>query len=94
MSLIISQDQDLNGKKVHQTSYRGTIIGSILYLTSSRLDIMFSVCFCVRFPCNPKESHLITVKRILKYLRATKGFSLGYPSSSNIALVGYLDANP
>ena len=75
MSTSISLDQDLQGKNVDQKVYRG-MIGSLLYLTASRPDIMFSVCLCARFQANPKESHLTTVKRIFRYLYGTKDFSL------------------
>ena len=51
-------DADLAGKEVDQTKYRG-LIGSLLYLTTSRVDIMFVVCLCARFKANPKENLLI-----------------------------------
>jgi hypothetical protein len=54
---------DLNkgGKSVDQKAYR-SMIGSLLYLCASRLDIMFSVCMCARFQSDPKECHLVVVK--------------------------------
>ncbi|CAK8535816.1 unnamed protein product [Lathyrus sativus] len=52
-------------KKVDQKLYRG-MIGSLLYLTASRTDILFSVCLCARFQSDPRESHLTAVKRILR----------------------------
>jgi hypothetical protein len=55
---------------VDQTLYR-SMIGSLLYLTTSRPDIMFSVCMCARFQSNPKKADLHTVKRILSYLKHT-----------------------
>jgi hypothetical protein len=59
---------DLNedGKAVDQKVYR-SMIGSLLYLCASRPDIMLSVCMCARFQANPKECHLMAVKRILRY---------------------------
>ena len=63
--LPTSLDQDDPGKSVDITSYRG-MIDSLLYLTASRPDIMFSTCLCARYQANPKESHLIAVKRIFK----------------------------
>jgi len=53
-----------------QTIYKG-LIGSLLYLTASRPDIMFSVSLCARFKANPKESHYMAAERILKYLKGT-----------------------
>ncbi|GJV63138.1 retrovirus-related pol polyprotein from transposon TNT 1-94 [Tanacetum coccineum] len=59
---------DLAGKLVNQTSYRG-MIRSLMYLTATRPDIQFSTVLCARYQSNTKESHLTTVKRILKYLK-------------------------
>ncbi|XP_070005481.1 secreted RxLR effector protein 161-like [Nicotiana sylvestris] len=72
--------------------YRG-MIGSLLYLTASRPDIVFSVGFCARFQANPKESHLTIVKRILRYLKGTTDLCIWYPKGSNFNLVGYADAD-
>ena len=63
-------DLDVNGKSVDQSLYR-SLIGSLLYLTASRPDIMFSVCLCARFQDNTMESHLSAVNRILRYLKHT-----------------------
>nr|GFA86600.1 retrovirus-related Pol polyprotein from transposon TNT 1-94 [Tanacetum cinerariifolium] len=59
---------DLNGKAVNETQYKG-MIGSLMYLTTSRPDIQFLTCLCARYQANPKESHLIDVKRIFRYLK-------------------------
>jgi hypothetical protein len=71
---------DLNeeGKSVDQKVYH-SMIGSLLYLCASRPDIMLSVCMCARFQANPKECHLMTVKRILRYLVHTPNLGLWYP---------------
>ena len=66
---------DEGDKSVDQTLYH-SMIGSLLYLTASRPDIMFSVCMCARFQANPKETHLIVVKRILRYLKHTLSIGL------------------
>ena len=83
---------DEAGPEVDQTKYRG-LIGSLLYLTMSRPDIMFVVYLCARFQSSPKESHLKTVKRILKYLKGTTSVGLWYHSHSPIHLVGYSDSD-
>ncbi|GJT30550.1 hypothetical protein Tco_0910825 [Tanacetum coccineum] len=57
---------DLAGKLVNETSYRG-MIGSLMYLTTIRPDIQFSIVLCAKYQSNPKESHLIDVKRIPRY---------------------------
>ena len=69
------------------------MIGSLLYLTASRLDIMFSVCLCARFQANPKESHLQAVKRIIRYLNSTAGLGLWYPKNNMFKLTSYSDAD-
>jgi hypothetical protein len=61
-------DLDEGCNPVDLKIYR-SMIGSLLYLTASRLDIIFSVCMCARFQVSPKECHMMAVKRILRYLR-------------------------
>ena len=68
-------DKDEKGKSIYSTMYRG-MIGSLLYLTASRPDIMYSVFLCARFQSCPKESHLSVVKRILRYLKGTMDIGL------------------
>ena len=60
MSTSIKLAKDEKGKSIDLPKYRG-MIGSLLYLTASRPDIMFSVCICARYQSNPKESHLSVV---------------------------------
>ena len=69
------------------------MIGSLLYLITSRPDILFSICLCARFQSNPRESHLTAVKRIFKYLKGTTNLGLFYRKSSDYSLVGYCDAD-
>jgi hypothetical protein len=85
---------DLNkgGKSVDQKAYR-SMIGSLLYLCASRPDIMLSVCMCARFQSDPRECHLVAVKRILRYLVATPCFRIWYPKGSTFDLIGYLDSD-
>ena len=75
MSPSYKLDKDEEDKCVDLKYYRG-MIDSLLYLTASRPDIMFSVCLCARFQSNPKESHLNAVKRILRYLNGTQTLGL------------------
>ncbi|GJS69307.1 hypothetical protein Tco_0702148 [Tanacetum coccineum] len=60
--------KDENAKDVDVYLYR-SMIGSLMYLTSSRPDIMFAICACARFQVTPKVSHLHAVKRIFRYLK-------------------------
>jgi len=85
-------DLDEKGTSVDQTKYRG-LIGSLLYLTASRPDIMFTVCLYAKFQSNPKESHFTAAKRILKYLQGTTIVGLWYPSEVSLDLVGYSDSD-
>ncbi|GKC66714.1 hypothetical protein Tco_1099312 [Tanacetum coccineum] len=64
-----------------------------MYLTESRHDIQFSTCLCARYQANPKESHLIGVKRIFRYLKGTPSLGLWYPKCSGFDLKGYLDSD-
>jgi hypothetical protein len=85
-------DLDTGGKSVDQKVY-WSMIGSLLYLFASRLDIMLFVCMCARFQANPKEVHLRAVKRIMRYLVYTPKFGLWYPKGSTFDLIGYFDAD-
>jgi hypothetical protein len=85
---------DLNkgGKSVDQKAYR-SMIGSLLYLCASRLDIMLSVCMCARFQSDARECNLVAVKRILRYLVATPCFGIWYPKGSTFDLIEYSDSD-
>ncbi|GJY35386.1 hypothetical protein Tco_0420764 [Tanacetum coccineum] len=82
----------LAGKSVNETSYRG-MIWSLMYLTATRPDIQFFTVLCARYQSNPKESHLIAVKRIRKYLKGTPTFGLYYPKCSGFDLKGYSNSD-
>nr|GEV56426.1 putative reverse transcriptase, RNA-dependent DNA polymerase [Tanacetum cinerariifolium] len=70
-----------------------SMIGSLMYLTSSRPDIMFVVCACARFQVTLKVSHLHAVKRIFRYLKGKPNLGLWYPKDSPFDLVAYLDSD-
>ncbi|KAJ9555727.1 hypothetical protein OSB04_010341 [Centaurea solstitialis] len=92
MSPSCALDSDPDGKAVDVTTYRG-MIGSLMYLTASRPDIMFSTCLCARYQSKPKESHLKAVKRIFRYVKGTVNLGLWYPKGSGYELTGYTDAD-
>ena len=75
---------------VNQPEYR-SMIGSLLYLTGTRPDIMHAVGIVGRFQANPKESHLQVVKRIFKYLQGTQDLGLWYPKNADLTLHAYTD---
>jgi hypothetical protein len=85
-------DLDKGGKSVDQKAYR-YIMGSLLYLYANRPDIMLSVCMCARFQSDPKECHLVVVKRILRYLVHTPWIEIWYPKGSTFELIGYSDSD-
>ncbi|GKB22266.1 hypothetical protein Tco_0856189 [Tanacetum coccineum] len=84
--------KDEYGKDVDEHLYR-SMIRSLMYLTSSRLDIMFTVCACARFQVNPKSLHLHAVKRIFRYLKSQPKLGLWYPNDSPFDLAAYTDSD-
>ncbi|GKC56448.1 hypothetical protein Tco_1084046 [Tanacetum coccineum] len=84
--------KDEECESVDSTKYRG-MIGSLLYLTASRSDIMFSVCLCARFQDAPKTSHLEAVKRIFRYIKGTMHLGLWYPKGTGIKTIVYADSD-
>ncbi|GKC70524.1 putative ribonuclease H-like domain-containing protein, partial [Tanacetum coccineum] len=70
-----------------------SMIGSLMYLTSSRPDIMFAVCACSRFQVTPKASHMHAVKRIFRYLKGKPTLDLWYPKDSPMDLIAYSDSD-
>ncbi|GJZ82144.1 hypothetical protein Tco_0647138 [Tanacetum coccineum] len=88
----IKLTKDDEADSVDSSKYQG-MIGSLLYLTASRPDIMFSVCLCARFQENPKTTHLEAVKRIFRYIRGTSHLGLWYPKGTGIETVVYADSD-
>ncbi|GJR54889.1 putative ribonuclease H-like domain-containing protein [Tanacetum coccineum] len=84
--------KDEDGEEVDVYLYR-SMIGSLIYLTSSRPDIMFTVCACARYQVNPKVSHLHVVKRIFRYLKGQPKLGLWYLKDSPFDLVAYIDSD-
>ncbi|GJX82033.1 putative ribonuclease H-like domain-containing protein, partial [Tanacetum coccineum] len=84
------KDEEASDVDVHL--YR-SMIGSLMYLTASRRDIMFTVCACSRFQVTPKSSHLSAVKRIFRYLKGKPKLGLWYPRVSSFDLESYSDSD-
>ncbi|GKB55542.1 putative ribonuclease H-like domain-containing protein [Tanacetum coccineum] len=84
--------KDEDGVEVDVHEYR-SIIGSLMYLTASRPDIMFVVCACARFQVTPKASHLHAVKRIFRYLKHQPKLGLWYPRDSPFELEAFSDSD-
>ncbi|GJW87240.1 putative ribonuclease H-like domain-containing protein [Tanacetum coccineum] len=84
--------KDAEAEDVDVYLYR-SMIGSLMYLTSSRPDIMFVVCACARFQVTPKVSHLHAMKRIFRYLKGQPKLGLWYPKDSPFDLEAYTDSD-
>nr|GEV10706.1 copia protein [Tanacetum cinerariifolium] len=85
-------DEDLQGKPVDAILYRG-MIGSLMYLTSSRPDLTYAVCLCARYQVKPTKKHLNTVKMIFRYLKGTINMGLWYLKDTGMSLTAYADAD-
>ncbi|GKD23267.1 putative ribonuclease H-like domain-containing protein [Tanacetum coccineum] len=85
-------DLDQHGSPVDETKYR-SMIGALMYLTSSRPDIIHATCLCARYQAKPTEKHLKEVKRIFRYLWGTINTGLWYTKDSGVELIGFSDAD-
>ncbi|GKB81659.1 putative ribonuclease H-like domain-containing protein [Tanacetum coccineum] len=88
--IFIIKDEEASDVDVHL--YK-SMIGSLMYLIASRLDIMIAVCTCSRFQVTPKTSHLHVVKRIFRYLKGKPKLGLWYPRVSSFDLEAYSDSD-
>nr|GEX33336.1 uncharacterized mitochondrial protein AtMg00810-like [Tanacetum cinerariifolium] len=84
--------KDPDGEDVDVHIYR-SMIGSLMYLTSSIPDIMFAICACARFQVTPKVSHFHVVKRIFRYLKGKPHLGLWYPKDYPFNLLVYSDSD-
>ncbi|GKF91745.1 hypothetical protein Tco_0275446, partial [Tanacetum coccineum] len=84
--------KDEDGEEVDVNMYR-SMNGSLMYLTSSRPDIMFAMCACARYQVNQKVSHLHDVKRIFRYLKGQPKLGLWYPKDYPFDLLAYTDSD-
>ncbi|GJS08995.1 retrovirus-related pol polyprotein from transposon TNT 1-94 [Tanacetum coccineum] len=85
-------DEDKGGKLIDPTRFRG-MVGSLMYLSASRPDIVFVVCMCARYQAKPTEMHLTAIKRIFRYLKGTIHMGLWYPKDSGFELKAFADAD-
>jgi hypothetical protein len=92
MGYTTKLDADLHGIPVDPTKYR-SMIGSLMYLTASRPDIVFAVYMCSRYQSKPTEKHLSEVKRILRYIKGTINLGIWYPKDSGFELIAFSDAD-
>ncbi|GJU80241.1 retrovirus-related pol polyprotein from transposon TNT 1-94 [Tanacetum coccineum] len=85
-------DEDPLGIPVDQTRFR-SMVGSLMYLTASRPDLVFVVCMCARYQTSPTKKYLEALKQVFRYLRGTINWGLWYPKDTAMALTAYADAN-
>ncbi|GJR15497.1 retrovirus-related pol polyprotein from transposon TNT 1-94 [Tanacetum coccineum] len=85
-------DEDLQGILVDPTHYHG-MVGSLMYLTLSRPDLVLLVCMCARYQAKLTEKHLTAIKRVFRYLKGTINMGLYYSKDTGIALTAYADTD-
>nr|GEV06606.1 integrase, catalytic region, zinc finger, CCHC-type, peptidase aspartic, catalytic [Tanacetum cinerariifolium] len=85
-------DDDLLGIPVDLTRFRG-MVGSLMYLTTSRPNLVFVVCMCARYQAKPTKKHLEVLKRVFRHLKGTINMGLWYPKDNAMSLTAYVDAD-
>nr|GEY13178.1 retrovirus-related Pol polyprotein from transposon TNT 1-94 [Tanacetum cinerariifolium] len=85
-------DADLSETPIDQMKYR-SMVGALMYPTTSRPDIVHATCYCARYQVKPTEKHLIAVKRIFWYLKYTINIGLWYPKDIGFELTAFLDSD-
>ena len=85
MSIGHKLSKKVDSKVVDQTTYR-SMIGKLKYIVHTRPDIALAVGMVARFSANPKENHMMTIKRIMRYLKGTKDYGLWYKMGGNLDL--------
>lgn len=84
--------KDGSGAVVDATMYK-QMVGSLMYLTATRPDLMYSVCLISRYMEKPTEMHLQAVKKILRYLKGTVELGIRYRRGDEGSLVGFVDSD-
>ncbi|GKA66965.1 retrovirus-related pol polyprotein from transposon TNT 1-94, partial [Tanacetum coccineum] len=85
-------DADLSGTPFDQTKYR-SMVGALMYLTTSGPDITYATCYCARYQARPTEKYLREVKRIFRYLKNTINMGLWYPKDTDFNLTAFSDSD-
>ncbi|GKC92070.1 hypothetical protein Tco_1157512 [Tanacetum coccineum] len=85
-------DEDPLGTPVDQTQFH-SMVGSLMYLTASRPDLVFVVCMCARYQASSTKKHLEALKRVFRYLRGTINWGLWYPKDTAMALTAYANVD-
>ncbi|GKC52014.1 retrovirus-related pol polyprotein from transposon TNT 1-94 [Tanacetum coccineum] len=85
-------DADFSGTLVDQTKYQ-SMVGALMYLTTSRPDIVHATCYCACYQAKPTEKHLTAVKRIFRYLKDSINMGLWYPKDTSFELTAFSDSD-
>ncbi|GKF76742.1 hypothetical protein Tco_0229212 [Tanacetum coccineum] len=85
-------DEDPLEIPVDQARFR-SMVGSLLYVTASRPDLVFAVCMCVRYQASPTKKHLEAIKRVFRYLKEIINWGLWYSKDTTMALTAYSDVD-
>ncbi|GJZ54596.1 retrovirus-related pol polyprotein from transposon TNT 1-94 [Tanacetum coccineum] len=85
-------DADLSGTLVDQMKNH-SMVGALMYLTASRLDIVHATCYCARYQAKPTKKHLTAVKRIFQYLKDFINMGLWYPKDTGFELTAFSDSD-
>ncbi|XP_045802570.1 uncharacterized mitochondrial protein AtMg00810-like [Trifolium pratense] len=83
---------DLDGERIDNTYFK-QIVGSLMYLTTTRSDIMYVVCFISRYMESPTELHLKVAKKVFHYLKGTTDFGIFYMKNGGSVLTGFTDSD-
>nr|GEY09935.1 retrovirus-related Pol polyprotein from transposon TNT 1-94 [Tanacetum cinerariifolium] len=85
-------DEDPLGIPIDQNQFC-SMVGSLMYLTASRLDLVFAVCMCARYQASPIKKHLEELKRVFLFLMGTINWGLWYSKDTAMAITAYTDAD-
>nr|GFA31424.1 putative ribonuclease H-like domain-containing protein [Tanacetum cinerariifolium] len=85
-------DEDTQGKAIDPTHYSG-MVGTIMYLTSSRPDLVYAVCMCAWYQARLTKKHLHAIKRIFRCIRGTVNWRLWYSKDPAIVVTAFADAD-
>nr|GEU89987.1 hypothetical protein [Tanacetum cinerariifolium] len=88
----LNLDEDPLGILVDQTRFH-SMVGSLMYVTASRPDVVFTVCMCARYQASPTKKHLKALKWVFWYLRGTINWGLWYLKDTAMALTANADAD-
>nr|GFA55251.1 uncharacterized mitochondrial protein AtMg00810-like [Tanacetum cinerariifolium] len=92
-ALMIRHDYDITSSLRRGALHYYGMVGTRMYLTSSRLDMVYAICMCARYQARPTKKHLHAMKRIFRYLRGTINRGLWYSKDSGIALIAFANAD-